>query len=114
VVEDDLPEIKRSIQKGFADTQKTVNKWITDFKKKMDGEEEEDLYSERPGGSQDRQNFGSSQHDQLYGIRKSSERGRRSGDRERYDADPHILSDDFTALQMQDNESKFFQCLDHR
>jgi hypothetical protein len=32
------------------------------------------------------------------------EQGRRSGDRERYDADPQVLSDDFRELQMEDNE----------
>jgi hypothetical protein len=29
---------------------------------------------------------------------------RRSGDRERYDADPQVLSDDFSALELRDTE----------
>ena len=41
----------------------------------------------------------------MRGIRKMGEQGRRSGERERYDADPQVLSDDFTGLQMEDNET---------
>lgn len=52
-----------------------------------------------------RQNFGPSQSDQLHGIRKSAE-GRRSADRERYDADPRVLSDDFSTLELRDNEGE--------
>lgn len=32
--------------------------------------------------------------------------GRRSGDRERYDADPQVLGDDFSALELRDSEGK--------
>ncbi|KAF2083617.1 hypothetical protein K490DRAFT_51194 [Saccharata proteae CBS 121410] len=103
--DDDLPEIKENIRKGFVETQSKVNKWITDFRKKIDGDEDED-HPARAGssGQYQRQNFGPSQSEQLYGIRKSAE-GRRSGDRERYDADPHVLSDDFSALEMRDNDT---------
>lgn len=52
-----------------------------------------------------RQNFGSSQTEQLYGIRKSSEMRRKSTDKERYDSDPHVLDDDFTTLELRDDES---------
>ena len=31
--------------------------------------------------------------------------GRRSGDRERYDADPQVLGDDFAGLNMRDDTS---------
>lgn len=52
-----------------------------------------------------RQNFGSSQSEQMYGIRRSAEMGsRKSTDKERYDADPHVLDDDFTALELRDEE----------
>ncbi|KAF2754513.1 hypothetical protein EJ05DRAFT_143672 [Pseudovirgaria hyperparasitica] len=99
--DDDLPEIGENIRKGFLETQKNVNKWITDFKKKIDGEDE-DEYDGRPS---QRQNFGASQSDQLYGIQRDAERrARQSGDRDRYDADPQIISDDFTTLRMQDND----------
>lgn len=98
---DDLPVIQENIKKGFLETQTKVNRWITDFKKKLDGEEEDEA---QPGSSQvPRQNFGPSQSDQLYGIRRSAE-GRHSADRERYDADPRVLGDDFSTLELRDNE----------
>jgi hypothetical protein len=34
--------------------------------------------------------------------------GRRSGDRERYDADPQVLGDDFSALELRDSEGESF------
>lgn len=106
--DDDLPEIKKNLTKGFQETQKTVNKWIMDFKKKIDGEDEDEYGNPVPGQSSSqyqRQNFGPSQEAQMRGIRKMGEQGRRSGDRERYDADPQVLGDDFTRLQMEDDEA---------
>jgi hypothetical protein len=50
-----------------------------------------------------RQNFGPSQSEQMYGIRKSAEQ-RRSADHNRYDADNRVLGDDFAQLEMRDNE----------
>jgi len=101
--DDDLPVIKENVRKGFLETQTTVNKWITNFRKKLDGEDDESDVVQ-PGNSQNqRQNFGPSTHEQLYGIRKSSE-ARRSGDRERYDADNRVLGDDFEALELRDEE----------
>lgn len=112
--DDDLPEIGRNIQQGFLDTQKRVNSWITNFKKKIDGEdsEDDDLYSSsQTGGSRQntggRQNFGPSQSEQLYGIRKQTEsQQRRSTEANRYDADPHELGDDeFERLELRDEEA---------
>jgi len=113
--DDDLPEIGRNIQQGFFETQKTVNKWITTFKKKIDGEDEdeEDLYSSgQQGGSRQgsgRQDFGPSQSEQLRGIRKQAEsqaQTRRSTEATRYDADPHELGDDeFERLELRDDEN---------
>lgn len=91
------------MRQGFLQTQKTVNKWLTDFKKRIDGDDEEDQGGTEQHGSFRRQDYGPSQSDQLYGIRKNAE-GRRSGDRERYDADPRVLSDDFTQLELRDDE----------
>jgi len=99
--DDDLPVIKENMRKGFLETQNTVNSWITNFRKKLDGDDDESDVVQ-PGTNQ-RQNFGSSQSEQLYGIRKSSE-ARRSGDRERYDADNRVLGDDFEALELRDEE----------
>ncbi|KAK4957507.1 ubiquitin-binding protein cue5 [Elasticomyces elasticus] len=133
-LDDDLPEIGKTIQQGFVETQKRVNGWISTFKKRLDGDEDEDedLYnSSQPGsrqntygGGQDsgrggRQNFGSSQSEQLRGIRKAAEAaqareaprrsvdagGRRSTEAGRYDADPHELDpDEFERLELRDDE----------
>ena len=74
-----------------------MNKWVNNLKKKIDGEDE-DEYQKPP-----RQNYAQQQQ---YGNRRSNEFGRRSGDRERYDADPQVLGDDFGGLSMKDNEGK--------
>ncbi|OCK90307.1 uncharacterized protein K441DRAFT_579841 [Cenococcum geophilum 1.58] len=104
--DDDLPAIKENVRKGFLETQSKVNRWITDFRKKLDGDDEDDDGVVHPGGSnQQRQNYGPSQSDQLYGVRKSTEQSRRSGDRERYDADNRMLGDDFEALELRDEEA---------
>ncbi|KAK3170884.1 hypothetical protein OEA41_002968 [Lepraria neglecta] len=95
--DDDLPVIRDNIKKGFLETQSTVNKWVNSLKKKIDGEEEDD--SQRPP----RQGY---QPQQSYGGRRSNEFGRPSADRERYDADPQVLGDDFAGLSMKDNEGK--------
>lgn len=112
--DDDLPEIGRNIQRGFAETQKQVNSWITTFKKRIDGDDnddDDDLYSgssssnARPA----RQNFGSSQSEQMYGIRKSAEhqQQRRSVEQQRYDSDPHVLDDaEFSRLELRDDEAR--------
>jgi len=97
--DDDLPVIKENIRKGFLETQSKVNTWVQNLRKKLDGEDDEDDQSNvtpRPD-----QGYGSSQP---YGGRRSGE-GRRSGDRHRYDADPQVLSDDFSALEMRDSEA---------
>jgi len=97
--------IKENVRKGFLETQSKVNRWITDFRKKLDGDNEDGDGIVHPGGSnQQRQNYGPSQSDQLNGIRKSTEHSRRSGDRERYDADNRMLGDDFEALELRDDE----------
>ncbi|KAJ5281894.1 hypothetical protein N7478_007266 [Penicillium angulare] len=92
--DDDLPVIRDNLRKGFLDTQSKVNSWVTNFKKRLDGDEED----------------GESSHDHEqpspYGRpRRSGEMGRRSGDRERYDADPQVLGDDFSALELRDSEA---------
>ncbi|KAK1070524.1 ubiquitin-binding protein cue5 [Friedmanniomyces endolithicus] len=146
-LDDDLPEIGKTIQQGFVDTQKKVNGWINTLRKRIDGDDdeeaEEDIYtSSQPGSRQGtkygnqaqqrqqsgRQNFGSSQAEQLRGIRKgamerdsaaaaSAQRrrpstelgggGRRSTEAGRYDADPHELGDDaFERLELRDEEEE--------
>lgn len=112
--DDDLPEIGRNIQRGFAETQKQVNSWITTFKKRIDGDDnddDDDLYSGSSSSNarSARQNFGSSQSEQMYGIRKSAEhqQQRRSVEQQRYDSDPHVLDDaEFSRLELRDDEAR--------
>ncbi|KAE8159142.1 hypothetical protein BDV40DRAFT_303512 [Aspergillus tamarii] len=92
--EDDLPVIRENIRKGFLETQTKVNSWVQNLKKRLDGEDQDDAPS-----SQGYRNESDAQ------TMRSGELGRRSGDRERYDADPQVLSDDFSALEMRDTEA---------
>jgi hypothetical protein len=110
---DDLPVIRENIRKGFLETQSKVNTWVQNFKKKLDGEEE-DENQPAAGYHPDSGNYNR--------PRRSGDMSRRSADRERYDADPQVISDDFSTLELRDSEgllrSKFprrFQmltCLD--
>lgn len=100
MVLDDLPEIRDNIRQGFLETQKTVNSWITTFKKKLDGEEDEQDFNQQP--ARQGQTYG--QPNQQYGNRHSSEM-RRSADMQRYDADPQVIGDDFSKLNLRDGEA---------
>ncbi|ERF74661.1 hypothetical protein EPUS_00791 [Endocarpon pusillum Z07020] len=100
-LDDDLPMIRENIRKGFLETQSTVNKWVTNFKKKLDGEDDEG-FSNQPAKPAQRLQ-GSNQGFPNYG-RRSSEMARRSADRERYDADPQVLGDDFSTLELRDGD----------
>jgi hypothetical protein len=98
-LEDELPIIKENIRKGFLETQTTVNGWLQTLKKKIDGEDDDDdNIRNRPG-----YNAGGSQQ---YRSRRSND-GRRSGDYNRYDADPQVLSDDFAGMQLNNDGSEF-------
>lgn len=93
---DDLPVIRDNIRKGFLETQSKVNTWVQNFKKRLDGDDLDDIRASQSysGG-------------QAYNRpRRSGEVGRRSGDRERYDADPQVLGDDFSALELRDSEGR--------
>ena len=96
---DDLPVIRDNLKKVALETQSTVNGWFTNLKKRIDGDDEDDIRSRPSAPAQGYTN------QQQYGGRRSSEFGRRSTDRDRYDADPQVLGDDFASLQMRDNES---------
>ncbi|GAB1209015.1 hypothetical protein APSETT445_007780 [Aspergillus pseudonomiae] len=93
--DNDLPVIRDNIRKGFLETQTKVNSWVQNLKKRLDGEDQDGAPS-----SQGYRNESDGQ------TRRSGELGRRSGDRERYDADPRVLSDDFSALEMRDTEDR--------
>ena len=92
-LQDDLPIIRENIRKGFVETQTKVTNFLTTLKKRIDGEDDE----EDPPPQPPRRTMG-----QQYGGGRSGEQDRRSADRERYDADPQVLSDDFTALNLRD------------
>lgn len=95
--------IRENIRKGFLETQSKVNSWVQNFKKRLDGEEDDyDDEDQQHSGSYP-QAHGETQT--TYGrARRSGDYARRSGDRERYDADPQVLGDDFSALELRDSE----------
>lgn len=95
--------IKENVRKGFLETQSKVNKWITDFRKKIDGEDDDDDLV-HPNQRSQGQGYTQAQAQPFYGPRRSAEMRRQSGDRDRYDADPRVLGDDFTALELRDDE----------
>lgn len=83
-IDDDLPVIRENLRKGFLETQKQVNGWITNLRKKIeDNFDESEEAAQRPGQP----------------PRRHGEASRRSGDYERYDADPQVLSDDFAGIK---------------
>lgn len=96
---DDLPVIRDNIRKGFLETQSTVNKWIGNIRKRIDGEDEGDFSSQPARPAQ-----GYQPGPQSYG-RRSGDMDRRSADRERYDADPELIDDDFSRLELRDAEN---------
>lgn len=89
-IDDDLPVIKENLRKGFLETQSKVNGWITNLKKKIDGEDEQGVSIPQQG----------------YRTPRKSNDGRQSGDYGRYDADPQVLSDDFAGIQLNDDGSR--------
>lgn len=101
---DDLPIIRENIKRGFLETQSKVSSWVTSLRKKIDGDDD-DLYNDG-ADQQTRTNQGYDLRPSRVqsGNRRSGETGRRSVDRDRYDADPQVLGDDFTNLQLHDLE----------
>ena len=86
-LDDDLPVIRENLRKGFVETQSKVNSWITNFKKKLDDAFEEEEEERR-------------QSTAAHGRRPGEPSSRRSGDYERYDADPHVITDDFAGMRL--------------
>ena len=102
---DDLPVIREQFKKGFQETQSKVNSFITNLKKKIDGDDEGNFQQPPPRVAT---NYNTQQQQQSYSGRRSGDLGRRSGDHERYDADPQVLGDDFSGLQLRDKTGEFF------
>ena len=88
-LDDDLPVIRENLRKGFVDTQTKVNGWIKTFQKKLDEtfDESESSTNNQP---------------ELY--RRGTGSGRPSGD---YDADPQVLSDDFSRMRFGGEPGKY-------
>ncbi|CAG7558459.1 unnamed protein product [Fusarium equiseti] len=83
-IDDDLPVIRENLRKGFFETQEKVNGWITNLKKKIEENfDESEEQNQRQGQP----------------FRRPGESSRRSGDYDRYDADPQVLSDDFAGMK---------------
>ncbi|KAG6011875.1 hypothetical protein E4U54_007860 [Claviceps lovelessii] len=84
-IDDDLPAIRENLRKGFLETQTKVNGWISNIRKKIeesfDETEDNTTYSGQP-------------------PHRYGEASRRSGDYERYDADPQVLGDDFAGIKL--------------
>lgn len=100
---DDLPVIRDNIKKGFLETQSKVNSWVATLRKKIDGDDDQDIQG-RP--VQTTSSYDTRPSPQVYGSRRSGDLERRSVDRDRYDADPQVLGDDFAGLQMRDHEGR--------
>ncbi|KAK6510023.1 ubiquitin-binding protein cue5 [Arthrobotrys musiformis] len=103
-VADDLPILRDNLKKGFLDTQTKFNKFITDFGKKLSGEEEDGQHQQQQQGAgrgQGQGYQGQGQRSQQYPQRYSS---RRSGDG--YDADPEVIQGDFSHLELRDNSDE--------
>lgn len=98
-LDDDLPVIRDNLRKGFHETQTKVNSWITNFKKRIDDALEEDEEAQ--------------QQDLAYGRRPGEPSSRRSGDYERYDADPQVITDDFAGMKLAPDGSKLSPSLFH-
>ena len=96
---DDLPVIRDSIKKGFLETQSKVNSWVTNLRKKIDGDDDEAQNRPAPATG-----FRSGYSQSQYGGRGSGDFQRRSQDQDRYDADPQVLGDDFTKLHLKEPE----------
>ena len=103
-IDDDLPIIKENLRKGFLETQSRVNGWISNLKKRIDGDDDGDGNDIRPSPQQ---GYGSAGGDP-YRARRSGD-GRQSSDYNRYDADPEVLTDDFAGIQMRsDDDGEWF------
>jgi hypothetical protein len=95
--EEDLPVIKENLKKGFLETQTKVTGWFNDFKKRIESPEPSPPESAPTSGQYVR--TGTRRQTGFAGY----EGGRRPRDGGAYDADPQVLSDDFTHLELKDN-----------
>jgi len=95
--DEDLPVIKENLKKGFLETQTKVTGWFNDFKKRIESPEPSPPESAPTSGQYAR--TGARRQTGFAGY----EGGHRPRDGGTYDADPQVLSDDFTHLELRDN-----------
>jgi hypothetical protein len=103
--DDDLPEIRDNLQKGFNETRDKFNSWMTNLRKKMDNEEEGagggGLFGALGGnGAGSGSNRSSAEGTRPAGYGYSSARTRRY-----YDRDPDEISSDFQGISLRDEEN---------
>ena len=79
---DELPVLRENVKQQFSEAKTKLNSWVRNFSKKMDGDVNPDPPRTSGGG---------------YSYGRSEQT--------RYDADPYVIGDDFTHLNLQDNES---------
>jgi len=97
-MDDDLPVIRENLRKGFVETQNKFNTWLDTVKKRIDQEWNDD----EGHGGQPQQAQGQPPGREAFMGRPTRAGGpqRRSGDYDRYDADPELLSDDFAGIRL--------------
>lgn len=110
-IDDELPRIKEDLRKGFLETQSKVNGWITNLKKRIDGDDISEINAQQQRHAQGGYQNQGQNSQQGYSQRRSGDAGRRSGD---YDADPHVLSDDFAGISMNDDTSELHHAVNPR
>lgn len=111
--DEDLPQLRDNLTKGFNETKEKVNNWVENFKKKIDGDEKtpglfNGLFGNANAGS--RNNSGSGASGAYYGDEgRSYNSGYRGGvppggrTQRFYDRDPQEVS--FHGISMQDHDN---------
>lgn len=101
--EEDLPVIKENIKKGFMETQSKVTGWFNEFKKRIENDTSPE--ASPAGSARSSGQYARPGARRQTGLGDGSRRSRDGG----YDADPQVLSDDFTHLNMNDNTGGEFE-----
>ncbi|KAK9462556.1 uncharacterized protein V1516DRAFT_670564 [Lipomyces oligophaga] len=103
--DDDLPVIKENLSRGLQETRNRVNDWVTSFKKKLDGEDE-DYSGESDYYSRTQKSSSSSRTRQTVSGTSTTSSGRKThydyslGQRQAYDNDPQVLDGNFDNLNL--------------
>ncbi|KAK7204454.1 hypothetical protein BZA70DRAFT_296226 [Myxozyma melibiosi] len=109
--DDDLPIIKENLTRGFQETRSKVNEWVANFKKKIDGEDDDstDYYSGSSSGRVPSKSTDQRRPSQQSGSSSSSRYPRQTkydysiGRQHSYDKDPTELDGNFAHLNLVDS-----------